>query len=247
MTRNRELSERIALCMNVLLAHRALPFGVGHVSGRDPETGEIQILGHLHLLERDSAEISPDDIISIDDRGRVIDGAYEPPDEFPIHTEIFRARPDVGGIVHGHPQALLAATAAGLDVVPLDVRSTIFRPAVPVLGYPLSTHITTEERGRAVVNALGPGYAVALAGHGSVTVGASPEEAVVVSFFLERAAEMRLQIGAGVEPATFPESEIDGFVTRGISPSEFFMTAWRHYRQTASAADPIDIAGASLR
>lgn len=223
------LAQRIARCMNVMTVLGHLQFGVGHISARDPDTGAIHIIGHLHHLERDTTTVTADDVIRIDLDGTVLEGELEPPEEYPLHTEALRARPDVGAVVHNHPEAVIAAAAADAPIVPLDVRSAMFSPAVPVLGFPTSIHINTPELGADVARALGSGHAVALQGHGALSVASTPEVAVVIAIFLERAAAMRLRMGPGAMPRTFPADQVDGYHPRGIDFDELMMTAWRYF------------------
>jgi ribulose-5-phosphate 4-epimerase/fuculose-1-phosphate aldolase len=230
----RELADRIAHCVNLLGRHGQLAFGAGHVSARSEREGEFAILGHLHMLDKQPGRIRRDHVITINVAGAVIDGAYGPPDEYHIHAAIYAARSDVGGIAHTHPESVIVAAAAELTIVPLDVRSAVFNPSVPVLEFPASTHATTRERGDAVAAALGSAAAVIMQGHGAVTVGATPEDACVVSLCLERAAAMLIEI-APATPVPFPASEIEDGVPRGLSGEELFRTAW-HYFNTLSEA-----------
>src|SRR5258707_12408285 len=45
------------------------------------------------------ASLTATDIVGIDLEGQLVEGAARPPMEFPIHAEIYRARPDVGAIL----------------------------------------------------------------------------------------------------------------------------------------------------
>jgi ribulose-5-phosphate 4-epimerase/fuculose-1-phosphate aldolase len=227
-----DFRSRIATCMNVLVAHGQLPFGAGHVSARAPEAQELYIIGHLHMLDERPRELGPEYVIRIGAAGDVLEGQYEPPDEFHIHAAIYAARPDVGGIAHTHPQSVIVAAAAGLEIFPLDVWSAVFSPRVPVLGFPESTHGATRKRGDAIAAALGSSSAVVMKGHGAVAVASTPEEACVVSLCLERAADMRLQI-APADPEPFPASEIVDGVPRGLGGEELFRTAWSYFSTSA--------------
>jgi ribulose-5-phosphate 4-epimerase/fuculose-1-phosphate aldolase len=221
--------------MNLLGRHGQLAFGAGHVSARAEHEGEFAILGHLHLLDKQPGRIRPDHVITMSGAGEVLAGDYDPPDEYHIHAAIYDARSDVGGIAHTHPQSVIVAAAAQLPIVPLDVRSAVFSPSVPVLSFPLSTQATTRKRGDAVAAALGSAAAVIMQGHGAVAVGATPEHACVVSLCLARAADMLMQI-APATPVPFPPSEIEGGVPRGLGGEELFRTAWHYFNTVAEAS-----------
>lgn len=223
-----DLRSRVAACMNLLAAHGQLPFGAGHVSARAAEPHELYIIGHLHVLDKRPRELGPEHVIRTGADGEVLEGQYEPPDEFHIHAAIYAARADVGGIAHTHPQSVIVAAAAGLEILPLDVRSAVFSPQVPVLGFPESTHGATRERGDAIAAALGTASAVVMQGHGAAAVASTPEEACVVSLCLERAADMRLQISE-VDPKPFPASEVVDGIPKGLGGEELFRTAWSYF------------------
>jgi 3,4-dihydroxyphthalate decarboxylase len=42
--------------------------------------------------------------VDFDGQGSDLAGRYEVPKELPIHGEILKARPDVGCVIHAHPQ-----------------------------------------------------------------------------------------------------------------------------------------------
>ena len=114
------------------------------------------------------------------------------PDELPLHREIYRARPDVGGVVHTHPQA---SVAVSLHPQRLGGRVPGRRPVLEPHRVPRAGGVvSTPEAGRRLATALGDGRAVLLRGHGLVTVGADVEEATVRAVQLERA--LRLQLAA---------------------------------------------------
>jgi len=52
-------------------------------------------------------------VVDLDGRGD-LDGGYTIPNEFHIHTELFRARPDVQAVVHAHPRDVMIADLAGV-------------------------------------------------------------------------------------------------------------------------------------
>jgi ribulose-5-phosphate 4-epimerase/fuculose-1-phosphate aldolase len=216
--------------MNVLGAHDLLQFGAGHVSVRAKGHEEFAIVGHLHLLDDPPEKYTSDHIVRVDFGGTVLAGSFDPPDEFHIHAEIYRARPDVHAIAHTHPKGVIATTAAELEIVGLDVRSAVFGDGVPLLRYPDSIHVTTQERGEKLAASLGTGPAVAMQGHGAVTVAATPEQAVVLSLCLERAALIRLQL-ASMPFTLFPATDITPGGVSGLASDEMFRTAWKYFEK----------------
>jgi 3,4-dihydroxyphthalate decarboxylase len=101
----------------------------------------------------------PEDIREVDLDGRGDpDGGYAVPNEFHIHTELFRARPDVQAVVHAHPRDVMVADLAGVALrqvfgaynIPA---SRLANRGVPV--YPRSVLVRTPELGRAVSETMG--------------------------------------------------------------------------------------------
>jgi L-fuculose-phosphate aldolase len=107
-----------------------------------------------------------------------------------LHTEVYRRRPDVGAVVHGHPPyaTALAATGARLELLTHD--SVLFADGISVFDETPEL-ITAHALGAAVAEALGDRRVVLLANHGVLVVGKDVGWAVLTALTLERA--IRLQ------------------------------------------------------
>ncbi|MEU6199054.1 SIP domain-containing protein [Streptomyces sp. NPDC047061] len=81
----------------------------GHVSRRDPQDRGVW----LKTGGRGFDEVSGDDVALVDLDGNLLEGTGTPPKEFPLHTEVMRARTDVGAVVHCHPPYSIALAATG--------------------------------------------------------------------------------------------------------------------------------------
>jgi len=192
-----ELTERkrlVAQAVRTLAGGDILTLMVGHVSWRDAESGQIVVLGHAHREHKTLDATTEDEIILMDGEGVRTEGRYEPAGEKYIHTEIYRARPDVQAVVHGHPEHCIACSLVNRPFRPVYYRAAQFFPEVPILDYP--GQIDTVEKGRRVASALGGGKGLLLRGHGIVTVGASLDEACVNAFTLEANARILLAAAA---------------------------------------------------
>jgi L-ribulose-5-phosphate 4-epimerase len=140
-------------------------------------------------------EMSRDLLVLVDDDGNTLAGSGRRHIEFPIHTEILRARSDVGAVVHTHWPQVVAFAATEMQLRPISHDATLFVPD-RLARYEHGDLITTREQGEAVVQALGDRPAILLAHHGMVTVGADLAEAVVTAVMLERAARYQLLAAA---------------------------------------------------
>jgi ribulose-5-phosphate 4-epimerase/fuculose-1-phosphate aldolase len=168
-------------------------------------------------------------------------GSFSIPGEFSIHSEIYRARPDVMAVAHGHPKFSLLCGILGIPLTPV---LGAYDPAaldLLVSGVPTferSTLITTPALGVELAEVLAESDACLMRGHGIVAVGSDVYEATVRAIRLETMCEIAfLSHTTGRTPTTLPQEEIDelvGFV-RGVSGSASLARAmWDHYRHTLS-------------
>ena len=64
-------------------------------------------------------------IVAIDLDGRLVEGTAAPPLEFPLHAEIYRARPDVHAVLHTHPKWSTLLTMVGRPFQPVYPQGTL--------------------------------------------------------------------------------------------------------------------------
>ena len=101
------LRSEVAVACRVLAAQRQGDFIWGHVSARDPDGRGAWIKAAGHGLD----EIDDALVHLVDRDGAVLEGEGRRHREYPIHTEILAARPDVGAVVHTHaPNARIQVT-----------------------------------------------------------------------------------------------------------------------------------------
>ena len=170
--------------------------------------------------------LTADDIVAVDFAGALIEGSAKPPLEFPLHAEIYRARPDVQAIMHTHPKWSTLLTMVGAPYQVVYAQGALLA-GVTVFDSPLS--VSTREMGEKVSAALGRGPAVLLKSHGAVIVGADIVECFALSAYLEENASrqyLALQIGT---PYVFSDAEQRLFRERLATPGLFRKT-WDHYR-----------------
>jgi L-ribulose-5-phosphate 4-epimerase len=160
----------------------------GHASSRDIDDRGVWIKQSGWGL----SEITPERVHLVDPAGSVLAGDGPRHSEYPLHTEIMAARPDVGGIVHTHSRDAVALAASGMPVRPVSHEGSFFHPP----GVPRFTRMTdlilTPELGVEVAAALGEAPAVFLLNHGIVCVGPDLQTATVTAILLERACRQQL-------------------------------------------------------
>ena len=195
----------------------------GHVSLRDAEgRGVWMKAGGLGF-----EEVTAADVLLVDWDGNVIAGERPRHSEYPIHTEILRARPDAGSVVHVHPPHAIALAASGR---PLQA----FSHAAGFLGAGVRRYadapglVNTAAAGTALAAALGSDRVLLLTGHGAVTVGASVALAVMAAVMLERACELQLLAeGYGGVAAPLNAAEAARAYAHTLS-DDHLIGAWRY-------------------
>jgi L-fuculose-phosphate aldolase len=136
------------------------------------------------------------DIVVIDFEGDPVEGEGVPSSETLAHLAVYRARPDVGAVVHTHSIYASALAVAGLEIPPLiDEQVVVLGGVVPVAEYAIAG---SQELADKACSALGEGNAVLLHNHGVLGVGADLEEAAIACELVERLAQIYvLALGLG--------------------------------------------------
>ena len=145
---------------------------------------------------------APEDLVVLTPEGEVAEGTRRPSTERELHLAIYRARPDVGAVVHTHAIYSTVFAALGREIpLFLDEAAQTLGAPVAVCPYALPGSRALAE---AAVQALGAeGNACLLRAHGAVCVGATMEKALRTARVLEMTAEIYwrvLAVGGRGEP-----------------------------------------------
>jgi ribulose-5-phosphate 4-epimerase/fuculose-1-phosphate aldolase len=160
----------------------------GHPSVRDPEGRGAWMKASGWGFE----EVNASRIVLVSPAGEVRSGAGPRHIEYPIHTEIMAARPDVGAVVHTHSPAACQFAALDVPLLPLDHAGSLFcYPDIPRFSL-TGGLIKTAALGQAVAAALGDALAILLPQHGIVTAGPDLPSAVMTAVLLDRACRTQL-------------------------------------------------------
>ena len=169
--------------------------------------------------------LTVDDIVAVDLDGNLVEGSARPPLEFHIHSEVYRARPDVNAVMHTHPQWSTFLTMVGAPFKPVYAQGVLLGD-IPLMDSPLS--VNTKAMGEKLAATLDRGPAALLKAHGAVIVGADIVECFALAAYVEENAYrqyMAMQIG---EPYVFSEAEQQACREKLWSPGLFKKT-WDHY------------------
>ncbi|HET8568996.1 MAG TPA: class II aldolase/adducin family protein [Candidatus Limnocylindria bacterium] len=189
----RALRRDLALACRILAANDQGDNVYGHVTARLAGWERCWMKPAWLGLE----EVGEDDLVLIDLDGAVLGGTRERHTEYPIHTEVMRARPDVLSVVHTHPKHSIALGARGRPLRPISHEAAFFWPPEVPIFEEFTELVRTAEQGRAVARALGSGRGVFLRNHGIAVAGADVAEACVGALALERASEIQLLAESG--------------------------------------------------
>jgi L-fuculose-phosphate aldolase len=173
----------------------------GNVSRRCPPEGfQITPSGiPYHKLQ-------PGDLVKVDLQTGSCSGRLRPSTETLLHAAIYRARPDVGAIVHTHSPYAAVFAVNRTELPPLlEEMAQLVGGGVRVAPYAAPGSADLAE---GAVNALQERAAVLLANHGLVGVGCTLKEALTVCQVVEKSAQVFLWAKLSGSPHLLKEQEV---------------------------------------
>ena len=187
---------------NHILFARGIVDGFGHVSVRYADQSD------RFMLARSMAPgmVAAADVLTYDLDGREVRGDTRPSyiERF-IHSEIYRARPDVMAVVHSHSPAVIPfSVVKSIAIRPVYHLAGFLGETTPVYeirndaGDATDLLIRDSQLGAALSRCLDQHVAVLLRGHGSTVVGDNLRQAVFRAVYLEMNARIQadaLQLG----------------------------------------------------
>ena len=203
-------------------------FTLGHVSVRD---GDVV---HMKPNGIGLEEVSPGDVLTIDLDGVKLAGAGPVHLEAVLHTAVYRARPDVGSVIHTHPpySTALGATDAGLQLLNHD--AVLFKDGLAYFD-DTAELIVSPAQGASVAQALGDKRAVIMRGHGVLMTGDTVPWAVYGALTLERVIRIQA-IATALGPLRPMTPEMAAKVYPDKYRDEFIGAYWRFLIRQARRA-----------
>jgi L-fuculose-phosphate aldolase len=222
-----DLREEVAVGCRVLGAAGQSDLVWGHLSARDPDGRGVWMKASTYGFE----EIDAAKVLLVDRDGAVVDGDGRRHAEYPIHTEIMAARPDVGAVVHTHSPVAVALGATGRPLLPVSHEGTLFVPPDIPRFTITGDLILTAELGGALAATLEDRNAALMVNHGIVVVGRDVRTAVVTTVLLDRACRMMLDVLAVGGPEHWSSAE-ESLAKRAHCYSDALITqAWDYLRR----------------
>jgi ribulose-5-phosphate 4-epimerase/fuculose-1-phosphate aldolase len=178
---------------NRILYDQKVMDGYGHVSARDPRDPARFLMSRARapgLVTRADIMVFGLDGEPVDDDDRPI---YS---ERFIHSEAYRARPDVNAVVHTHSPTVVPFSVTQVPLKP--IRAPFFYPEVPVFeireaGGWTNLLISNRALGQALAEKLGNNSVALLRGHGNIVVGPTLRIAIYRAVYTEANAQLLLQ------------------------------------------------------
>jgi HCOMODA/2-hydroxy-3-carboxy-muconic semialdehyde decarboxylase len=179
---------------NHILADQGVVDGFGHVSVRSVKNPNHYFISR----SRAPALVTADDIMEYDLDDNPIDakGRKSYLERF-IHSEIYKARPDVQAVVHSHSPAVIPFGVSTVPLRPISHMAGFLVHDVPVFeireagGDATNMLITDQYLGAALAKKLDNCAAVLMRGHGDTVVGQSLKVAVFRAIYTEMNARIQ--------------------------------------------------------
>ena len=216
---------------NMELPRRGLvTYTWGNVSGIDREHGLMVI--KPSGVEYD--ELRPEDLVVLDLEGNRVEGGLNPSSDTKTHLALYRAFPQLGGIVHTHSAHAVAWAQAGEDIPCFGTtHADYFYGPIPCARALTPQEVEEDyegNTGRVIVETfrergLNPVYvpAVVCRSHGPFTWGKDAAQAVYHAVVLEEVAKLALftrQVNPAAAPA--PQHVLDKHFLRKHGPNAYY-------------------------
>lgn len=212
------IKQTMILAGRVLVAEHQDDMTRGHISARLPDNPSLFFM-KPHSIGLD--EITLDNILTINLESEVVAGHARRHSEVFIHTEIYKARPDVQCVLHTHPPHAIALSASGRPLRAFSQPGALFRDAIGVYRDSM-TLVRSAAMGAGVATALGPHRAVLMKNHGVAIATASIAETVVSAVMLETAARIQMLVEATPDSGTeFSADDIVALRDQLSKPDQF--------------------------
>ena len=197
---------------------------LGHVSMRDPQGRGLWMKRATLGLE----EISGDDFVLIDFDGQVLGGNGPRHAEWPIHSEIMLARPEINFVGHTHAFYVTLMSCIGEELHPYT-HSAIWLEGAPPRYTETSELITTRQMGSDLARVLGGSRAVLIRNHGCAFVGRSFQEMCLGGIFLHEACRIHVTLAQmGVKTVWPDDAEAKRKLKMLHSPAQL-ESYWQYY------------------
>ena len=205
----KKLKEQVFQANLLLPKHGLVTFTWGNVSGIDREKGLVVIKPSGVPYET----MKRDDMVVLElETGKVVDGELKPSSDTPTHLELYKAFPNIGGIVHTHSRWATSFAQAGRGIAALGTtHGDYFYGEIPCTRKMTVEEIQSEyekETGTVIIETFKDKNPDAIPGvvvysHGPFAWGKDAMDAVHNAVVMEEVAFMNIQtmiLNPGIQP-----------------------------------------------
>jgi Ribulose-5-phosphate 4-epimerase and related epimerases and aldolases len=187
-----------------LVKHGLVIFTWGNVSAIDRASGLVVIKPSGVSYDTMKAE----DMVVVDLNGKVVEGTLSPSSDTPTHLELYKAFPEIGGVVHTHSTYATAWAQAGVDLPNIGTtHADYFAQEIPCTRQMTEEEVKGEyekRTGTVIIerfNGINPTYVpgVLVQNHGPFSWGKDASDAVHNAVVMEQVAKMAF-ISLNVNP-----------------------------------------------
>ncbi|WP_068715709.1 L-ribulose-5-phosphate 4-epimerase [Vibrio tritonius] len=196
--RIRQLRHQVWQANMDLERHHLVTFTWGNVSAIDRESGLVVIKPSGVAY----SELSAENMVVVDLEGNVVEGSLNPSSDTATHLVLYRAYPEIGGVVHTHSNHATSWAQAGKPIPALGTtHADYFYGNIPCTRALSDQEIQNDyeyNTGKVIVETIGDNDPVAIPGiivkeHGPFSWGKDAAQAVHNAVVMEVVADMALQ------------------------------------------------------
>ncbi|MHB9055536.1 MAG: L-ribulose-5-phosphate 4-epimerase [Paludibacteraceae bacterium] len=210
-----------------LVKHGLVIFTWGNVSAIDRILGLVVIKPSGVSYD----EMRPEHMVVVDLDGKVVEGSYKPSSDTATHVELYKAFPNIGGVVHTHSTYATSWAQAGLGIPNIGTtHADYFSDAIPCTRDMTRAEVEGEyekETGIVIIERfadINPDYVpgVLVKNHGPFSWGKDAHDAVHNAVVMEQVAKMTY-IAYGVNPdLTMNDNLIKKHFYRKHGPNAYY-------------------------
>ena len=193
-----------------LVRYQLVVWTAGNVSARVPDADLLVIKPSGVSYD----DLTPESMVICDLEGNRVEGGLSPSSDTAAHAYVYRAMPEVGGVVHTHSTYATAWAARG-EAIPcvLTAMADEFGAEIPCGPF---ARIGGDDIGKGIVATL-EGHrspAVLMRSHGVFTIGPTPRAAVKAAVMCEDAARIVHLAQELGDPIPLAREDIDALYDR---------------------------------
>ena len=214
----KELTEKLITACHIL-DHEGVTDGYGHISVRIPGAEAFITIANVS-----PGCVTRDRLIMQDLDGNHLDGAKTPPNEWPIHSCILKARPEIVSVAHTHSKWSTIFSVLPIKLKPMHHYGKFLSAEGPPV-YQGVGLVRTVQRGNELAAALGKGPVVLMRAHGDAVVGESVEQVIERTTRLAMLGEWNHLALLHGEPKYLNAEELNVY----NEDQRFPMRGWEYY------------------